>query len=92
MKTAEEIVKGFNEALDHFKKISPDAPVSKMGYLDIRAVKAAMRIREVMLNYPIGNLRGDDFTHPTKWDEQTILMMTGAIMSQYPTEKASFAG
>lgn len=87
MPTPEVMVKKFNKGVDYFRKTRPDAPVSLTStYLDIRAARAAYRIREIMNNYPIGNLAGDDFTHPSKWDEHTLLMFVGAIMREYGTD------
>ena len=83
MPTPEAMVKVFNEGVDYWRKTRPDAPVAKTSYMDIRAAKAAYRIWEIMNNYPVGNLAGEDFTHPSKWDDHTLLMFTGAIMNEY---------
>ncbi len=81
------MVKVFNKGVDYWKKKHPCAPAAKMAYLDIRAAKAAYRIWEIMNNYPISNLAGDDFTHPSKWDEHTLLMFVSAIMQEYEVDK-----
>lgn len=74
MPTAEYVFERFQRNKERFA----NAPVGKLN-LDLRALKAARRIWQLMRNPYIAT---NDASHPNNWTEHQLLTMAGAIQAE----------